>query len=149
MAKGRVENLRPIRKGEVLNPEGRNQYSYRRDFEAAIQGLLTGETTPEELERVGVPEDVRDLIPEGATRGEVLAIVTVQLAMKGEARHLADALDRLWPKKVGVEATGADGEPITFSWQDPTPGITEQDLPPEVREEFRKAVQRKAIEAAG
>ena len=113
---GRIENLTPIRKGEVKNPLGRNQYSYRRDFETAIQGLLTGETTPEELERVGVPKDVRDLIPEGATRGEVLAIVTVHLAMKGEARHLADTLDRLWPKKVGVEASGLDSEPLVIRW---------------------------------
>ena len=38
------------------------------------------------------------------------------LAMKGEARHLADTLDRLWPKKVGVEASGWDGEPLVMSW---------------------------------
>ena len=37
-----LANLRPIRPGEVRNPEGRNQYTYRRDFQAAIQRLADG-----------------------------------------------------------------------------------------------------------
>jgi hypothetical protein len=38
--RGRVENLKPAKPGEVRNPEGRNQYSYRRDFEATIEAVL-------------------------------------------------------------------------------------------------------------
>ena len=37
-----MANLRPIKRGEVKNPSGRNQYSYRQDFEEAIGRLAAG-----------------------------------------------------------------------------------------------------------
>ncbi len=37
-----LANLRPVKPGEVRNPAGKNQYTYRRDFQAAIQRLADG-----------------------------------------------------------------------------------------------------------
>ncbi len=108
--------------GQIGNPEGRNQYTYRRDFELAIADLLKG-----------VFEFRRELVPdhEGAkarclicnalqctlyvgqnmyahagcidqigelTRGQVIALITVQRAMAGDEKMLPTVLDRLWPK---------------------------------------------------
>ena len=51
-------HLRPAKPGEVRNPTGINQHTYRRDFERTIDALLKGELSPEEAE--SVPEWVRD-----------------------------------------------------------------------------------------
>ena len=61
--RGCVENLKPIQLGEVRNPEGRNQYSYRRDFEATVDALLRSvyKFEPEELED-GEGETARCLV---------------------------------------------------------------------------------------
>ncbi len=48
---------RPIQPGQVLNPKGANQYTYKRDFELTIDALLKGELSPEEVE--SAPEWVR------------------------------------------------------------------------------------------
>jgi hypothetical protein len=41
-----------IQPGEVRNPEGRNQYSYRRDFEKTVGQLLEGELKEREAEEL-------------------------------------------------------------------------------------------------
>ena len=47
----REENLQPIQPGEVRNPEGKNQYTYKRDFERTIDCLLAGQVqTQNQLE---------------------------------------------------------------------------------------------------
>jgi hypothetical protein len=57
---------RPIRPGLVLNPEGKNQFTYRRDFENTIGKLLSGE--PTEDEAAAVPEWIRGIVASGMTR---------------------------------------------------------------------------------
>jgi len=121
------ENLRPAKPGEIRNPEGRNQYSYRRDFELAIDGFLKGEYEFRR-ERVGPEESGKaqcllcnhgqcdvyvghGMFAHGAcvdqvnhlTRGQVIALVTVQRAMAGDEKMLPVVLDRLWPKATKVE----------------------------------------------
>ncbi len=48
----RDANLRPFKSGDVGNPEGKNQYSYKRECEQTIDALLKGEVSPEEAEAV-------------------------------------------------------------------------------------------------
>lgn len=126
----------PAQPGEVRNPKGINQYTYRRDFELAIDELLKG-----------VYEFRREIVEdsEGAqvrclfcnmrqcnlyvghqlyahkacidqidqlTRGQVIALVTVQRGIAGDEKMLPVILDRLWPKTERrehaiTEATGA------------------------------------------
>lgn len=67
-------------KGQSGNPSGRNQWSERRDFEAAVRQLLR-------------------------ERGDELALVMFERA-KRDARFAALLLDRIWPapKHVTLEA---------------------------------------------
>ena len=118
------QNLRPWKPGESGNPAGINQYTYRRDFERAVDRLLASEYSPR---HEPVPEGeclkarcllcggmgVDVYVGEGMTahescaaqvqglsRGEVIALTTVQRAMQGDERMLPEVLKRLWP---GVE----------------------------------------------
>ena len=59
----REANLKPFKPGDVGNPEGRNQYTYRRDFERTIDALLRGELSPKEAE--AVPAWIQDVIAPG------------------------------------------------------------------------------------
>ena len=87
-----------IKPGEVRNPVGRNQYSYRRDFERAADALLRGVATEGERRRLGLDDDLLALIPEDATRGEILAFVTILRAEAGDEKVYAEVMARLWPK---------------------------------------------------
>ena len=123
--KGNPENLGPPWKpGESGNPAGINQYTYRRDFERAIDRLLAEEYKPRfEPLRDGELVKARCLLcgrlgvdvlagegmaahracieqVQGLSRGEVIALTTVQRAMQGDERMLPEVLKRLWP---GVE----------------------------------------------
>ena len=128
MAHPGSENLRsPWKPGETGNPEGRNQYTYRRDFELAIDELLKGVY---EFRREVVEDNEgaqvacilcglkgcnlyvgHQLYAHGAcvdqidslTRGQVIALVTVQRAMAGDEKMLPTVLDRLWPKVTKLE----------------------------------------------
>jgi len=102
----------PIQPGQVLNPKGNNQYTYRRDFETAISALLSGNITEEHI--AFLPEHIRPLIQERTdmSRGEVIALVTVTGALQGDEKQLADVLKRLWPVTEKRELTGADGAPL-------------------------------------
>lgn len=118
--------------GEIANPEGRNQYTYRRDFELAIDELLKGVY---EFRREVVEDkegdaahcllcafshcDVyvghglyahRDCIDqiESLTRGQVIALVTVQKAILGDEKMLPVVLERLWPKTTKIELPPRD-----------------------------------------
>jgi hypothetical protein len=104
-----VSRGRPIRPGEVRNLEGRNQYTYRRDFETRIGRLLNGELTDAEAEQV--PEWVQALVNPGMARGEALAHITVLGALRGE-KHLLEALKRIWPVVTKAEVSGAEGQPL-------------------------------------
>ncbi len=103
---------RPIQPGQILNPKGVNQYSYKRDFEQSIDGLLKGELSAEEAQ--SVPEWVRDLVKRGMTRGEALALVTVAGALRGDSKHLAVVLKRVWPEMTRHEIT-QPGAPPAFN----------------------------------
>lgn len=121
---GKSNHLVPhqVKPGQKLNPEGRNQYTYRRDFELAIDELLKGvyEFRREVVED-SEGEQVRCILCnlrncnlyvghqmyahkgcidqiDQLTRGQVIALVTVQRAMAGDEKMLPTVLDRLWPK---------------------------------------------------
>ena len=107
-----------VRPGQVLNPEGRNQFTYRRDFEATIQRLAEGKWSGEvedcedadarcwlcDLRRcehyaTGIGpvhskclEQVREM-----NVGEILARVALQRALKGDEKLLTETLRRFWP----------------------------------------------------
>jgi hypothetical protein len=106
------ERLRgkPIVPGEVRNPEGRNQWTYRRDFEQTIAKLLDGELSAEEAENT--PEWVRDIVEPGMTRGAALAAIAVTGALRGEGKHFEELLKRVWPATEKRELAGAGGEPL-------------------------------------
>ena len=115
------ENLSPIQPGEVRNPKGINQYSYRQDFEKTVDALLASKVEysrePIDLDegkkvacivcglrkcdvflggfRYGHESCIQGL--EGKTRGEVIGEITVRLAMCGDEKMLPDVLKRLWP----------------------------------------------------
>ena len=113
---------RPIQPGQVLNPEGKNQYTYKRDFELTIDRLLKGELSPEEAE--SVPEWVRELVRPGMTRGEALALVTVAGALRGDPKHLAVVLKRIWPETQKHEISRADATPPALT---PLENLNEED----------------------
>ena len=112
-----LENLKPIRRGEVRNPSGRNQYSYRRDFQAAIQRLADGTFVGRDqacADRAaacsfcGLPQCERLAAGLGAIHaecleqvrsmkgGEILAHVAWRQALSGDSRMLPEALKRFW-----------------------------------------------------
>ena len=121
--------------GVVTNPEGKNQYTYRRDFERAVDRLLASKYTPrfEPVEEgeclksrcllcgaLGVDIHVGEGMTahescaeqiEGLSRGEVIALTTVQRAMQGDERMLPEVLKRLWPGVERQEHTFPDGLP--------------------------------------
>jgi hypothetical protein len=108
---GTPENLKPIQPGEVRNPTGRNQYSYRLDFERTMGRLLKGALTQEEIEALDLPAHILDLAEgDDLTRGELIALVVTWRAMKGDRDGMAEALARLWPKVERHEHTVADDE---------------------------------------
>ena len=92
-----------IRPGEVRNPHGRNQYSYRRDFERTPDKLLAGELTDDELGNVA--EVARDLVEPGMSRGDAIARVLVGSALHGEQKCLLEVVKRLWPETQKHELT--------------------------------------------
>jgi hypothetical protein len=128
------ENLIPAKPGEVRNPKGINQYSYRRDFEDAIQRLLKGQwkfrrELIEDKEGQKVPCLICGLKNcdiyvgeqqyahgacvdglDGMSRGEAIAYVTVRRAMQGDEKLLPVVLDRLWPRvsKHEIDLPGID-----------------------------------------
>ena len=97
---GVPENLTPVKAGDPpLNPEGRNQYTYRREFETTITNLLKGKLTKPELDALDLPPYILHIAESGELkRGELIAIVTVYRAMKADKDGMAEALARLWPK---------------------------------------------------
>jgi hypothetical protein len=78
MSPGRVENLIPNKPGEVRNPEGRNQYSYRRDAEIQLNQLLREKA-------------------DGVTRSEQIIDRLLADAEKGKPYALKLVLDRILP----------------------------------------------------
>lgn len=129
-----LANLKPNPGGEVRNPHGHNQYSYRQDFEATVDSLLAGKPK-HQYEPIDAEEGKKiacilcglrksDVFLgsqryahescvkaiEGKTRGQVIGEVTVRLAMCGDERVLPEILKRLWPavKEVDLRVPGSD-----------------------------------------
>ena len=104
----------PIAPGEVRNPKGNNQYTYKRNFERAIDSLLCGDITPEHL--AFIPESVRPLIEAQGdmSRGEVMALITVIGGLSGDEKQLESVLKRLWPVMEKRELSTPDG-PLELS----------------------------------
>ena len=72
---------RPVQPGQVLNPEGRNQYTYRRELETKADELLKGELPLEQIAKL--PEWVQDAIEPGTTRSGAIAALTIAGALRG------------------------------------------------------------------
>ena len=105
-------NLTPIQPGQVLNPEGINQYSYRKAFEGSMTKLLQA-PLGELLEFV--PESVKPHIPEDASAAEVIALMQLVGTLEGSEKPFAASLERIWPKVERHEHTGVDGEPMAIA----------------------------------
>ena len=138
---GRAEQqrgLRPFKPGDVGNPKGNNQYSYKRAFELTIDALLKGELSPEEVETL--PDWVRELVSVGMTRGEAIAAVTVAGALRGDSKHLAAVLKRIWPEVMKHEMTPHEDTP-------PAANPLEH-LEPAEQAEWLRLTQRAAVRAA-
>lgn len=129
-----TSGLKPAKPGEVRNPKGINQYTYRRNFEATIDRLLAQEfnfqrqvVEDKEGEKVsclicglkncdtyvGEQQYAHDACVQevdGMTRGEVVAYVTVRKAMQGDEKMLPVVLERLWQKvtRHEVDLPGAE-----------------------------------------
>jgi hypothetical protein len=92
--------------GEVANPKGHNQYTYKQRFENSVDRLLNGDIDERYLEVI--PEVARPFlqdIPDDWEVGDVLAIVTLVKALSGDEKALSEALKRIWPsnEKLQVE----------------------------------------------
>ena len=118
-------NLRPFKPGDVGNPKGTNQYTYRRDFERTIDAMLKGELSPKEAE--AVPDWVLDVITPGMTRGEAIAAVTVAGALRGDSRHLLGVLKRIWPETQKHEISEVHRSPLTVPQPDLS-HLTEEEI---------------------
>ena len=111
-------NLVNVKPGQVLNPKGNNQYTYKRNFERSIDNLLRGDVTPDYISLV--PASIRELVQarldngDKLTRGEVLALITVAGAFKGDEKQLPEVLKRLWPVMEKRELSTPDG-PLELS----------------------------------
>ena len=95
-----LENLDPIKPGEVRNPEGRNQYTYRRDAERRFDLLLKGELSELEIEDLKLSRHIRQQIETGELRSrlDVILAVSTEAAMAGNEKRLEDTIARLLPK---------------------------------------------------
>ena len=114
-----LASLRPIKAGEVRNPNGKNQYTYRRDFEATIQRLAEGKYDPRvqengddtakcwycqlpDCEKLAaslgaVHDECLELVRE-MTGGELLAHVGFQKALGGDEKYWSEYAARFWLK---------------------------------------------------
>jgi hypothetical protein len=126
-----------IRPGEVRNPEGRNQYTYRREIEQNALDLLDGELPPDQLE--DLPQWVQKAIKAGMTRGEAIVAIMIAGALRGERPYFQEALKRVWP--VEPTDSGANEQPVP--WWDDLPDIS--DLCDEAREKLREAAHIELI----
>jgi len=88
-------NLIPPKPGEVRNPKGHNQYTYRRTFEGQIEALLKSKNQC------------------GESNSELIANKAIELAKNGDKIAFGEVLKRLWPATEKHEVTGKDGEPLT------------------------------------
>ena len=75
-----LENLKPVQTGEVLNPKGRNQYTYRREAEEAFDRL------------------VRKVQADGRTMGEVILEGLLEMARDRNELGIKLVIERLLPK---------------------------------------------------
>lgn len=105
--------------GEVRNPNGVNQYSYRQKFDESIGKLLQGEITEDELKTLtqAFPPNFKDVIrrtfgKELPTRGELLALREIWWTMQGHEPSTGRALARIWPATLKLENAAGEEVPI-------------------------------------
>jgi len=122
---------RPIQPGQVLNPNGNNQYTYRREWEREVEKALRVESGDER--RTLLQELVEKLLSEART-GKPWAM---RLVMK-----------RLWPERSRLEVE--DTTPVLNGgavWQTASARLDEMvkrqeikmgELPPEMQELYQK-----------
>lgn len=122
----------PVQPGEVRNPTGINQYTYRRKFEHAVEALLTGTAPPD------VAMELLKLLPEAArpalqamgsdvTPGEALAVCTIAQALIGDEKARAEVLKRVWPAVEKHEVSGPNGAALQSQRPDGVENLTEED----------------------
>lgn len=131
-AQDRQRGLRPSRPGEVRNPEGNNQYTYRRKFERAIEELLTGTAPPEVAAKLLllIPEDARPALQamgSDVTPGEALAVCTIAQALTGDEKARAEVLKRVWPAVEKHELSGPNGGAIQSQRPDGMENLSDED----------------------
>ncbi len=80
-------NLRPAQPGDVLNPKGNNQHTYRTAFETQVQQIL---------------DEPHEEFP-GKTKREVLARVLIDNALAGKPWAMQLVMKRLWSERSEVE----------------------------------------------
>jgi len=113
-AKGGSANLMPpVAPGEVRNPKGINQYTYKRKFENMIDKLCNGSISDKDLK--SLPSWVRDAIEPGMSGGEALAKVSFLGALAGDGKMHPELLKRIYPATERHEHTGAGGEALNHS----------------------------------
>jgi len=100
MARGNPSNLKPIKPGQVLNPEGKNQWTgTRKEFERYIARVAAE------------PSDGDPTI----TKAEALARKAWELALKGDKVAFREVLKRVWPEVQKHEVSRADHAPPAFT----------------------------------
>lgn len=87
------KNLVPIVPGEVRNPTGRNQYTYRKDWERTIDAALKAGTK------------------HNGTQLESIAETLLSEAEKGSPWAVKEVLKRVWPETIKHEHRDVSGQP--------------------------------------
>ena len=90
-------NLTPIKPGQVLNPQGINQYTYRKEWERTIDAALKAGTE------------------HNGTMLESIADKLLSEAHKGKPWAMQLVLKRVWPETVKHEHSDVTGAPPAVS----------------------------------
>ncbi len=115
--------------GEVRNPLGKNQYTYRQNFDEAIDKLLHGRVTDAELQLLLeiFPPNFREILDTVfgkaiPTRGELLALREIWWTLRGVEPSTGRALARIWPATMKIEdqrpSEGAPPRPLSSQLAD-------------------------------
>jgi len=128
----RYRGLRPSRPGEVRNPEGHNQYTYRRKFERAVEELLTGDIPDAAAEKLIqlIPEAARPALQAmgtDVTPGEALAICVIAQSLTGDEKARAEVLRRVWPAVEKHEVSGPNGAALQSQRPDGVENLSDED----------------------
>lgn len=105
-------NLKPIKKGEIRNPNGRPQGS--RNISLVLKEILMAEAPEVLVDSKFVQEFTRELGLRRITNADVMAArIVFEALMNGEPWAIKELIDRTEGKPIQIsEITGRDGNPI-------------------------------------